>query len=394
MDNIQTFDKEQLYQSFQDLVSNKLQSTSFSEFSKEVDKLLTSLPDTNDKHIALFSFYGSVNSILDFSFVKAVKEKYPDHKIHLFIDNNSSLLWENCPYIEETIPVQIDNSNILTVLISAIELAKQYTWNYKFDLAFLPYNEINSIFLAWIIGTQKIISIKESVDDEFSSLIDEKIEFTGTNELERRFALIKEPVKLIDKLWFDFSAIDQSIKDTVIVDISSLLPNQEYSIKNYAKILLSLNKNVIIIGNNENALYLQSLLTDNIYSLDTNLPKLNKDRVNIASEKTLTQFYLISQASLFIGNDNGLSHLAALYKVPTLVLLAEAEEKQDEKAYSAYYRYHDSIYGDKYIALRPEYCAGNCFAIKSYGGCSYHMPHCINEITIEQIEDALTKLNL
>ena len=254
------------------------------------------------------------------------------------------------------------------------------------------------IFLAWIIGTQKIVSIKESgSDDEFLSLIDEKIEFTGTNELERRFALIKEPVKLINKLWFDFSAIDQSIKDTVIVDISSLLPNQEYSIKNYAKILLSLNKNVIIIGNNENALYLQSLLTDNIYSLDTNLPKLNKDRVNIASEKTLTQFYLISQASLFIGNDNGLSHLAALYKVPTLVLLAEAEEKQDEKAYSAYYRYHSSsssIYGDKYIALRPEYCAGNCFAIKSYGGCSYHMPHCINEITIEQIEDALTKLNL
>ena len=102
---------------------------------------------------------------------------------------------------------------------------------------------------------------------------------------------------------------------------------------------------------------------------------------------------VISQSDFYVGNDTGVMHMSAAAKIPCLVLYHEAQDKEDylPGLFSEFGRFPP--WQTKAVILRPDHQLEECAKRgEVYGWCHSEEPHCITQITPQEIIDAFEVL--
>ena len=116
--------------------------------------------------------------------------------------------------------------------------------------------------------------------------------------------------------------------------------------------------------------------------------------LNFTGKTTLRETEaIVGQADFYIGNDTGVIHMAAVEKIPCLVLYREAVDKENifPGAFSEFGRYPP--YQTKAVILRPDHQLEECAKRgRIYGWCHSREPHCIKQIAPQEIVEAFEVL--
>ena len=190
------------------------------------------------------------------------------------------------------------------------------------------------------------------------------------------------------ELWYsaeDFQRASELLEDIppdrkkISVGIGAGDVNRKYPVEKYLVALKTLaEKNfcfVILGGKTE--------LDDAAY-LEKNLPR--EKVLNLAGKTPLRETEaVISQMDFYIGNDSGVMHMAAAAHVPVLVIYREAEDRSNSfPGLSEFLNFPP--WQTKAVILRPKHPLGDCATLPPiYGHCHHKEPHCITQITPQEI---------
>ena len=116
--------------------------------------------------------------------------------------------------------------------------------------------------------------------------------------------------------------------------------------------------------------------------------------MNLVGKTTLRETEaIVSLTDYYLGNDTGVMHMAAACQIPCLVLYREAADKENISpgCLSEFARF--SPWQTNSVILRPDHQLDDCAAKEPiYGWCHSHEPHCITQITPQEIIDAFEAL--
>ena len=410
-----------MYIKFQNLLSD-LKNQDFNTFIKNSSNILNSLQFKNNILIILPDNIEEI--ILAIPFMQEIQKIYNSYNIYVFSSNEEIIKY----FIKDIniIYEKINTQNIFTIIQSCIEISNKYLWDKGFKYTFCPSfnNTIDILFLNYFSGAENKIGYSDQAwtkyftenelstmfnftKDEFSQLLLNSKDFPLeiSNDIDKQFYLINSEYRNTNIYTINYNKI--------ILGISNEFNrNREFSIKQYAIALLALlqnNKNleIHIIGSENDKKYLYELLTNNIYTLNDayrnyysssieqyNFEKFNSNKIYI-NEYSYTEQIELLKNSLYIGNDNYLANLVIILNSHGIILLPESEEHEDND-----YVNYLSIYLRKYNhsknihIIKPEYSLDKCIESNNYGFCSLNYPHCINEISYEQIIDKYNELIL
>lgn len=198
------------------------------------------------------------------------------------------------------------------------------------------------------------------------------------------------------ELWYtreDYYQAKNLLKDfdadtmKIAVGIGAGHPARHYPIEKYLEALKKIvEKNVtfFIFGGpaeSEDAKFLQDNLPAERVK---NLVALNLSwRVTAA---------LVAQTDLYLGNDTGVAHCAAISHIPAIKLMPEAQDREFvfERGLSQYAQYYP--WQTTAMILRPEHPLDGCKDIYCYSGCNEKKPHCITQIDPYDIVRAFNEM--
>lgn len=432
----------------------KANNIDFNIFFKKVNEELATIKneDTTD-NIIITILESNYEIVCSTGFIRELKKAYPQSNIILVLDKTiQSPLLMNNPNISDIIYVQLETNNLLNLIYSCVDIGKQFFWDKNISKVFtLSWpSSIAALFFNWLINAKERIGFGESIVsiyDEFSEDISEKDNnkentseeniseennkkednnkeeenndkvknIENDNSLARKYQfdklltnLIVHPKELTSDLlrkYYILESLNIKIEDKslelfinkhednrkiICVDLSHSAPNWVFSIKKLTQFLSQIidDDTYIMYKSNDpvNERYFQLLLTTNIYS---NYEKLiDKDKL-IPYDINLMQNII-----LYVGNNTENMHIASAYNKPIIAFFAEAEDKELNGLLSIYKRLRPYAWLDNPPAkiLRPEYAIDNCIIHDNIGGCTMFYPHCINEITVEQIKEAFDEL--
>lgn len=371
----------------------------FNDFIKQANEILKK--DSREKdtqyHILIPIFN---ESILSTGFIRELSIHYPRSFITLVVKDNNTY-FDSGKFVDEIIKVHIDETNLLTIIKSIISTVRD-KFPKQVDLAIIPNWPSNTValFFCWLVNAKERMGYPEEVTNIYAEekISKDKFMFDQlltkpvmnppelTNDILRRFYLLEELCGEVDNKSLEVDINKKEFKDKLIcLDISNQFDNWKFSIKKYAQIILDKFSDVTIMiksDDKNDKKYLLSLLTENIY-----MP-INKKIKYIEYD-----IELMPNISLYLGNNTETMYIAAALNKPTIGLFAEAEDRSDNPGLSIYQRYSPEFLNEKLIRIiRPEYSIDNCSAVDFVGGCCYPYPHCINEITVEQIEEAIDEI--
>ena len=399
----------------------KSNNIDFNIFFEKVNKELITIKnkDTTD-NIILTILENNYEIVCSTGFIRELKKVYPKSNIILILNKEiqSSLLINN-PYIYNIIYVQLETDNLLNLIRNCINIGKQLFWDKNISKAFILSwpSSIAALFFNWLINAKERIGFGESIVsiyDEFSeennkndikedNSLAKKYQFDKlltnliihpkelTSDLLRKYYILESlNIKVEDKSLELFINKHEDNRKIICVDLSHSAPNWVFSIKKLTQFLSQIidDDTYIMYKSNDpvNERYFQLLLTTNIYS---NYEKLiDKDKL-IPYDINLMQNII-----LYVGNNTENMHIASAYNKPIIAFFAEAEDKELNGLLSIYKRLRPYVWLDNPPAkiLRPEYAIDNCVIHDNIGGCTMFYPHCINEITVEQIKEAFDEL--
>lgn len=409
-------------------------------FNKVNEELATIKNEDTIDNIILTILENNYEIICSTGFIRELKKAYPQSNITVILDKKiqSSLLINN-PHIYNVIYVQLETDNLLDLIRNCIDVGKQLFWDKNISKAFtLSWpSSIAALFFNWLINAKERIGFGESIINiynEFNTYnnsinniksnedksnennsdvksnnesdknkLDEKYQFDKlltnlivhpkelTSDILRKYYILESlGFKVEDKSLELFIDKKEDNRKIICVDLSHSAPNWVFSIKKLIQFLSQIidDDTYIMYKSNDlvNERYFQLLLTTNIYS---NYEKLiDKDKL-IPYDINLMQNII-----LYIGNNTENMHIASAYNKPIIVFFAEAEDKELNGLLSIYKRLRPYAWLDDPPAkiLQPEYAIDNCVIHDNIGGCTMFYPHCINEITVEQIKDAFDEL--
>ena len=386
-----------MYDQILDLIEQlKTSNIDFDSFINDVNNIFSKNKKINEQEkIVVTMLENNYEAVLNTGFMRELRKCYPSAHITLVVKDDIYLI--NNKYVDEIVFALINEINILNTMTSSISVIKEHKLD-NVDKAFSlswPSNT-TTLFFNWLLSAKERIGYPMSVynlynekkiESQFDVLLNKQIinPIEINNEVLRKFYILEKlgfnindkSLEPIDKENID----DESI---VLIDISYFQPNWSFSLKKYAEVILTKfndGQKIMIRSNNENdKKYLISLLTEDKYNnFEKKIDKNNIIDYDLAK---------IPQVLIYIGNNTEIMQLVSAYNKPVVGLFAEAEDKDSDN--SIYNRFHPL--STKSIILRPEYSIDNCSAMEFYGGCHYPYPHCINEITVEQIMEAIDEL--
>jgi len=170
-------------------------------------------------------------------------------------------------------------------------------------------------------------------------------------------------------------------KKNIIVNLGGSLKFKKYPPKQLNKFLKLIdNENIIVIGGNDS-------IEDSKY--------ITCKHINLVNKTSLMESIdLINNCNLYIGNDTGMTHVAAACKKPCIVFYKESIEsfKTFPEKLSSWLQFKP--YKTKNICLRPQKSLSPCNRQKYiYGGCcAMNQSHCIRQISIQEIIEAYKQL--
>ena len=350
--------------------------------------------------------------IVTSGFIREVRANFPNARITLVVSPLVYPIVELCPYVNEVFVFDIDkfNENLALMLEHIAVFCKENLWRKHFSIAFSPQwgsYSLYTLMLCWLSGarervgfsTQPYLSWDPNISEEKATydnfLLTRNIitPRSAVADIEKHFYILEAVGLKVNQthmeLWFGAADVLQAcmlLKDIsstskkVLLGLGASEANRKYPVEKYLVALRKLAKKnlvfVIVGGKSE---------LDDANFIEQNLPQGKV--LNLVGKTTLRETEaIISQMDFYIGNDSGVMHMAAAAQVPVLVLYREAADKEDylPGAWSEYQRFPP--WQTQSVILRPDHQLEEC-AKKPliYGWCHADKPHCITQITPQEI---------
>ena len=357
--------------------------------------------------------------ILTSGFLREVRKNFPAARITLVCYSGSHAAVELCPYINELFKIdrRLLVGNFVEVMEKAAVFCRDNLWQKKFSVAFSPrWNDdtLSSLLMIWLSGARERIGYGSYPFDSWKGEPPPQVAALDNFLLTKKIVTPKDLVRDVDKNFYlleasgfavnqnhmelfygatDVQRAKELLEDIpadckkVILGIGSTETNRKYPVEKYLialRELLKKNLAFIIVGG-------QNELADANF-LEKNLPR---GRVlNLVGKTTLREAEAVTaQADFYLGNDTGNLHMAAAAKIPVLGIYRPAMDRDDFwcGVISPFHRFPP--YQTKSIVLRPEHSLDECATLPPvYGGCHRNEPHCITQITPQEIVAAFEEL--
>ena len=358
--------------------------------------------------------------ILTSGFIREVRANFPRARITLICSPLTFPLVELCPYVNEVLTFDKNKfgGNFPDVLEKLVEFCKKNLWQKHFSIAFSPqwgsYN-LHALLLCWLSGARERIgygtnpyenyfgkpSEEETATDNFLLTKNIVVPQSVISDLEKSFYILDAAGFQVNQdnieLFYgseDLIRARELLKDIppnykkILLGIGAGSDNRKYPVEKYLIALKEIAKKnfvFVLVGG-------KAELDDAAY-LEKNLPRGKV--LNLVGKTTLRETEaIVSQSDFYLGNVTGVMHMAAAEKIPVLALYHEAADKENylPGAFSEFGRYPP--WQTKAVILRPDRQLDDC-AVKGkiYGWCHHkEEPHCITQITPQEIVDAFEVL--
>lgn len=342
--------------------------------------------------------------VMTSGFLRELRREKPQAHITLVVNPFVYPLMELCPYADDVYEFASGAGMALQdVLRTAISFCFRHLWRHQYDLCFCPQWGIDrswTLLLGFLSGARERIGYSEKVHEEkaranrgYDRFLTRVLACSPgvVHEVSRTFYLLQDFGMAVEndsmEVWFDDQ--DKLVAHRLLVNFMENHPIavvalgasqacRKYPVERYVAALRRIAESgmrFVLLGGNDVD------LEGSFFA--RNMPKGTV--MNLIGQTYLrVTAALISMADLYIGNDTGLAHIAAALHVPVIELLAEAEDKKEDKSvYSVYERFHP--WKVPSIVLRPARALPPCDETAVLGGCCTMMPHCISRIAPEEV---------
>ena len=377
------------------------------------------------KNILIVRLDGIGDYILTTGFIREISKNFPNAKITLVVSPSVYDLAKTNKYVNEIYVFEGSSNNRLVqfTFVELLQFCLENLWFKdgelrQFDYAFSPQcgsDVFIALLLIYLSGaverigfgsrpyTALLMDLNTITPEEKEELIPNY--WLDSFVLTNPIIITKNEDHEVDKYNYIIKVLGLKIFNTdlelTVLD-EDIQKVQKYLIKNKEKIVVGigssqevakydiklLNKALQLIGEDKKYIFIGGV--NDIEQMQyVTIP-----HINLVGQLSLREIAaLISQCNLYIGNDTGLMHIAAVFKVPIIELSREAKEKTYSlpHVYSSIYRFHP--WQCKYIVLQPDFALDQCKEAIRYGGCNADKAHCINQITPEEITEAYIKIN-
>ncbi|MBE8949668.1 MAG: glycosyltransferase family 9 protein [Quinella sp. 3Q1] len=355
--------------------------------------------------------------ILTTGFIREVRANFPNARITLVVSPLVYPIVELCPYVNEvlifdkkTVGANPSKRNFSIMLDHIAVFCREKFWQKHFSIAFSPqwgsYN-LPGLLMCWLSGARERvgfgthphlswdpnISAEKATYDNFLLTRNIITPRSVVAEIEKHFYLLEAVGLKVNQthteLWFGAADVFQAcvlLKDIpstckkVLLGIGAGIASRKYPVEKFLialKELVKKNLVFVIVGG-------QSEIEDANF-IEKNLP--HGKVLNLVGKTTLRETEaIISQMDFYLGNDSGVMHMAASNKIPCLVLYRDAQDKQDYLPGLASESQRFPPWQTKSVILRPDHQFEECAKKPPiYGWCHADEPHCITQITPQEI---------
>lgn len=351
------------------------------------------------KRILVIRLDDVTDVVLTTGFWRELKAIYPDHKITAVVSPLTHPLMELCPYVDEVLEFAASPGTALqNVLEAAVLFCHRFLWRHRFSLCLLPRwdaDESFALLLGYLSGARERIGYSEGVypgkaarNPGYDALLTRPIMNPPqmVHEVERNFYLLQSLGYEVQddslEMWYDDQdklTAHQLLRNfgqtqpLIVVGLGAKFARRRYPVAKYVaalKHIATAGARFVLLGGNDVTL-------EGRYFVG-NMPRGSV--INLIGQAYLrVMTAILAEASLYIGNDNGIAHMAAASQVPVIMVSCEAWEKTDNiGVYSRAERFFP--WGVPTIMLRPKRALEPCRHTPFEGGCCTAMPHCITKV--------------
>ncbi|BAL97475.1 hypothetical protein RGE_41390 [Rubrivivax gelatinosus IL144] len=348
------------------------------------------------------------DSLLCLPFIRYVRQSYPEHEIHLLHHASARAIFEQCSDIDRRIEITWNPSSPLSIwhrrklcaaTFEAIEPGVSY------DAAFAPRWDYDLFgpFMLWYSGAKQRIgfSSKNNLRRRLRNFGSDSL-FTRTvtdvsvrhesiraiRLLDRDIAGLSKSLPSINYRWSagDFQCVCERLA-ALRIDTRRLVAlapgaagaRRQWPLDRFAELgrryTQALGAEVILLGAPSEAQACERICAEAGVRLQN----------NFAGRLTLAQnAALLSLVEQFVGNDSGLSHLAAAAGCPSIVQISCHPLTGDDNHANSPLRFGPS--SQYATVLQPSVPA----APECKHGCTHDdAPHCILGVTVDQVWDVV-----
>ena len=355
--------------------------------------------------------------ILTSGFIREVRANFPKARITLVVASQTYPLVEFCPYVNEVLAFDAYKlgNDFPNVLENLVEFCKENLWRKHYSMAFSPQwgsDNLPALLLCWMSSARERIgygvnpysgwgfecSAEDAARDNFLLTKNIVSPRSVIAEIEKCFYLLEGASFKVNQnhaeLFYGAADLIRArallkgiSRKKVLLGIGAGGGSRKYPVEKYLIALKELaKKNLVFVIVGGKAEF------EDAAFIEKNLPRGKV--LNLVCKTTLRETEaLVSLTDYYLGNDTGIMHMAAACKIPCLVLYREAQDKENilPGTYSEFARF--PAWQTNSVILRPDHQLDDCAAkVPIYGWCHSHEPHCITQITPQEIIDAFEVL--
>ena len=371
------------------------------------------------KNILLIRLDEIGDMVITSASIKNIRAKYPDATITFVCSPWVKNMLISCPYTDRVITVNkkiFRKMKNVDIIKNCWAVCRKFLLQYNFDTTIVLRHNPDTVLenlLCFLSGAVRrwgfnLDSFLWWIETEPNFVLLGNLMMTRdiivppfiTHEADKQLYLMQRlgiPTKYKDlalfftekdlntaKEWLS-TLSNTSIK--ILIGIAASIKCKKYPVQRYLQVcqrlLKKYNVSFVVVGSKEEK--------DDAQFLEDNL---SKERIlNLCCKTTLKETEaVISLTDCYVGNDTGIMHMASACKIPVVGLFRESPKQDIYPFASAVCLF--APYKTKSVILRPPRPIDDCDDGKYFfGGCKHlNEPHCILQITVDDIVNAFKKL--
>ncbi len=336
--------------------------------------------------------------------IREIRRAYPSAHITLIVNTRAENLAELCPHVDEIIvrrfvldngqalqSARDDITNIIKKLRFYLELAKKcLTRRYDICLSPIYGSRPSTVLLSYFTGAARRISHDRGL---WSPLLTDFVNQrgVGTHAVDKSLSYVEhltgERIKERRmETWFDQNDLDAvkalmpSTKKIFTIGVGGLTRKNHYPPQSYAELI-----NLIFRAEPESGFVLLGDANDGAEAKIISESVDGASVIDLTGKTTFRQTAAaISLCDVHIGNDTATIHLAAAQKIPVLAIHCfPLDLGRTSPNLQFWYPYETSS-----VVVCPSKALPECRESRDNRGCRARGPHCITQITPQNLFDA------
>lgn len=336
--------------------------------------------------------------VITIPLIRELKKAYPASYITLVCNDYTCNLVEHLPYVDEVKvcnQVKRGKHNFERCFYQAFRFVNDFFRDRLYELVIVPTRAasvLERLIAVMVKSEQRVICTSGSCDGEIFLEINGNILYKGRcNVLDRNVHIMrllghdvsdmslempvaKDDIQYVDKLFSQSNVSDKAVK--VVICLSTGAKFRDWPAERYAYVAKWLvkckNAEIILVGDMKTAgeygnVFKKIFDSEYVHNF-----------IGVTTMRQLSE--VLRRSDFYLGGDTGTMHLAAANKLSGVVITKDWEGADVPNKL-----YHEKTYLFKF--LKPKKSLLGC-----ENGCLETEPHCILQITAEDVIDEIEKM--